>query len=131
MNKFLSIQQAAKLLGVSTQTLRRWERNKKITPSHRTKGNQRRYDLAEILPLHGFKEKKEKDTIAYARVSSHDQKEDLQRQVQMLEMYCSAQGWSFSIIKDWGSGMNYHKKGLKQLLDKILIYNFRRSFETI
>jgi putative resolvase len=37
----------------------------------------------------------------------------------MLELYCSAQGWSFSVIKDLGSGMNYHKKGLKQLLDQL------------
>ena len=34
-------------------------------------------------------------------------------------MYCSAQGWNFSVIKDLGSGMNYHKRGLKQLLDQI------------
>ena len=37
----------------------------------------------------------------------------------MLELYCSAKGWSYSIIQDLGSGMNYHKRGLKQLLDQI------------
>ncbi len=120
MNKFLSIHQAAELLGVSTQTLRRWEREKKITPAHRTEGNQRRYDPAQLIPPRFSKKQVERETIAYARVSSHDQKEDLQRQVQMLEMYCSAQGWSYSIIQDLGSGMNYHKKGLKKLLDQIL-----------
>ena len=36
MNKFLSIQKAAAFLGVSTQTLRRWERSKKIEPAQRT-----------------------------------------------------------------------------------------------
>ena len=121
MNKFFSIQQAAKLLGVSTQTLRRWERDKKIAPSHRTKGNQRRYDAAQLIPArHENASLEMRPTVAYARVSSHDQKEDLQRQIQILEMYCSAQGWSFSIIKDLGSGMNYHKRGLKQLLDQII-----------
>jgi predicted site-specific integrase-resolvase len=62
----------------------------------------------------------QRKTIAYARVSSQDQKEDLKRQKQMLEMYCSVNGWQFSIVSDLGSGMNYHKKGLKKLLNEIL-----------
>ena len=60
------------------------------------------------------------DGVGYARVSSHDQKDDLERQIQVLELYCAKQGWQFEIINDLGSGMNYHKKGLKQLLDDIL-----------
>ena len=103
MNKFISIQQAAIFLGVSTQTLRRCEKVKKIKPSHRTQGGQRRYDIAKLHP---------RRTI--------EQKDDLQRQIHMLEMYCSAQGWIFEIIKDLGSGMNYHKRGLKELLDRIM-----------
>ena len=35
-------------------------------------------------------------------------------------MYCAKQGWTFEIISDLGSGMNYHKKGLKALLDGII-----------
>jgi putative resolvase len=120
MSKFLTIQQTANLLGVSNQTLRRWEKEKRLIPSHRTSGGQRRYDAQQIQPHTVHKIQHPKPTIAYARVSSHDQKEDLERQVKMLEMYCSAQGWSFSIIKDLGSGMNYQKKGLKSLLEKIL-----------
>ena len=38
----------------------------------------------------------------------------------MLEMYCSSQGWSYEIIKDLVSGMNYHKRGLKDLLERIM-----------
>ena len=123
MNKFLSIQEAAKCLGVSPQTLRRWERKKKITPSHRTQGGQRRYAVRDLRPF-DFNDKPFDRTVAYARVSSHDQKEDLQRQVHMLEIYCSAKGWTFSVTKDLGSGMNYNKHGSrshknKQLLTKL------------
>ncbi|MBQ7262863.1 MAG: IS607 family transposase, partial [Synergistaceae bacterium] len=57
---------------------------------------------------------------AYARVSSHDQKDDLDRQKQVLEVYCAQQGWTFEVIADLGSGMNYHKKGLRRLLDDII-----------
>ncbi|SHF32663.1 Predicted site-specific integrase-resolvase [Thermomonas hydrothermalis] len=59
-------------------------------------------------------------TVAYARVSSHDQKDDLERQKQVLELYCARQGWTFEVIADLGSGMNYHKKGLKKLLEAII-----------
>ncbi|MBD8532554.1 MULTISPECIES: MerR family DNA-binding transcriptional regulator [unclassified Massilia] len=44
MNKIVLIGTAAKTLGVSTNTLRRWEANGRSVPI-RTQGNQRRYDL--------------------------------------------------------------------------------------
>jgi putative resolvase len=120
MNKFLSIQDAAKHLGISPQTLRRWENKKKIAPSHRTQGGQRRYAITQLPLFDNGSKASDRPTVAYARVSSHDQKEDLQRQVHMLEIYCSAKGWTFSIAKDLGSGMNYNKRGLKQLLEQIM-----------
>ena len=120
MSKFLTIRQAAEYLGVSTQTLRRWEKEGKISSPMRTEGNQRRYDLNKIAPLKRNTSDIERQTIAYARVSSHDQKDDLQRQKKILEMYCAAQGWNYQIIADLGSGMNYRKKGLKKLLDGIM-----------
>lgn len=65
-------------------------------------------------------------TICYARVSSRDQKKDLERQQIMLESYCSAKGWRSKTIKDLGSGMNYKKKGLNQLLEMILQKKVKR-----
>ena len=62
----------------------------------------------------------ERITLAYARVSSVDQKADLERQKTVLEMYCASQGWSFELVSDLGSGMNYRKKGLQSLLEKLL-----------
>jgi excisionase family DNA binding protein len=50
MNKLLSIKEASKLLRVSESTLRRWEKEKKLIPDERTKGNQRRYRLSSIRP---------------------------------------------------------------------------------
>lgn len=64
--------------------------------------------------------KPDRITLAYARVSSADQKKDLERQKTVLEMYCAAQGWNFELISDLGSGMNYRKKGLQSLLQKLL-----------
>jgi putative resolvase len=118
MNKLISISQAARVLGISVTTLRRWEKEGKLSPQ-RTYSGHRRYDLTQIQPniVHTMNDRR---TIAYARVSSHDQKADLERQKQVLELYCARQGWVFEVISDFGSGMNDHKKGLKHLLNEIL-----------
>jgi predicted site-specific integrase-resolvase len=105
---------------VSITTLRRWEKIGRIKAEHTT-GGHRRYDLAKIVPsLVRAQSHEYRKTVAYARVSSHDQKDDLERQKQVLELYCARQGWTFEVISDLGSGMNYHKKGLKRLLEAIL-----------
>ena len=120
MSRLLSIKQAANQLGVSVSTLRRWDETGVLVAQRTPKGH-RRYDLSKINPnLTRNKVEQQRKTIAYARVSSHEQKPDLQRQIEILELYCSSQGWSFEVISDLGSGMNYHKKGLKRLLDDIL-----------
>lgn len=121
MSKYVSISVAAKTLGVSIQTLRRWDEEGTLV-ADRTPKNHRRYDLSKITPeqIHKLDSQLQRKTIAYARVSSHDQKEDLIRQQQVLEMYCANQGWTFELISDLGSGMNYRKKGLNKLLEAIM-----------
>ncbi|HAA06796.1 IS607 family transposase [Acinetobacter schindleri] len=121
MSKYVSISVAAKTLGVSIQTLRRWDEEGALV-ADRTPKNHRRYDLSKITPeqIHKLDSQDQRKTIAYARVSSHDQKEDLIRQQQVLEMYCANQGWTFELISDLGSGMNYKKKGLNKLLEAIM-----------
>lgn len=120
LRKLVPIREAAEALGVSAQTLRRWEREGRLLPDERTAGGRRRYDLARLKPEAFRAEVDTRKTVAYARVSSHDQKDDLERQKQVLELYCARQGWTFEVIADLGSGMNYHKKGLKRLLDDII-----------
>ena len=78
MNKLLRIGAAARALGVSTATLRRWEASGRLTPA-RTESGQRRYDLAALLPGRFHGALVQRQTIAYARVSSHEQKADLAR----------------------------------------------------
>jgi putative resolvase len=121
MNRFVTIGEAAEALGVSVPTLRRWEAEGRLTPDERTAGGQRRYNLARLRPeLHRAPDGATRKTVAYARVSSLDQKNDLERQKQVLEAYCAAQGWTFEVVSDLGSGMNYHKKGLRRLLNEVL-----------
>lgn len=120
MDRYVGIGEAAKALGVSIPTLRRWDASGKLVPEQ-TAGGHRRYDLAKLRPeLFRATDEADRATIAYARVSSHDQKDDLDRQKQVLELYCARQGWTYEVIADLGSGMNYRKKGLKRLLDAII-----------
>lgn len=120
--KMLKIGKVADLLGVSIQTLHNWEKTGELVPDKKTRGGTRYYDVDKLLD----KPEQEKITLAYARVSSHDQKEDLVRQRELLEVFCAKNAWQFEIISDLGSGMNYRKKGLNQLLDKILNQEIQR-----
>lgn len=119
--QYVSISVASKLLGIAISTLRCWEYEGKFKPSFRTVGKHRRYDWEELKQYCGQQRKeKQRKTIAYARVSSHDQKEDLERQKKRLENYCKDREIDqFQIISDLGSGLNYNKKGFKKLLKYI------------
>ena len=106
----LTIQQMAFNLGVHPQTLRRRERQGKMPKPERTPGNHRRY---RTIP-----KAVETLTVGYVRVSSHDQKEDLERQKATVK---SQAGKPVDlIISDLGSGLNYKKAGFRQLLLLIL-----------
>ena len=113
MDRLISIGELAEMKAVSVDTIRRWEREGRIK-SVRTDGGHRRYRLADFVDCKPGK------TIAYARVSSHDQKADLDRQDAVLSGYCQSQGWDYEVIRDLGSGMNYRKKGLQKLLNTLL-----------
>lgn len=114
MSNLLTVSQAAELLGVSTKTIRRWETEGRIK-SIRTEGGHRRFTVTDLI---GNKQDNSL-TVAYARVSSNEQKDDLKRQKIVLEAYCAKQGWSFEVISDLGSGLNYRKKGLIKLIKLI------------
>ena len=57
MNEYCSIGQAAKQLGLSITTLRRWEKQQKLIPAFRTFGNHRRYKLLDIIKLNQQKKR--------------------------------------------------------------------------
>ena len=120
--KLVKIGTASKILGTIPATLRAWEKNGELMPFRKTAGGTRYYSVSDLLSLNTS----DVPTVCYARVSSHDQKKDLERQQIMLESYCSAKGWRTETIKDLGSGMNYKKKGLNMLLEMILRKQMKR-----
>ena len=115
-----NIREFAKLLGITPQTLRVWEKEGKIKPV-RTKGRHRRYDdemLREIF--HKSKPQIQKKTVLYARVSSTGQSDDLKRQISQLETFALSRGYCYEIYQDIGSGLNFNRKEFNRLVLEIL-----------
>lgn len=104
--------EAAKMLGVTLTTLRDMDKRGVLHPV-RTQGNQRRFHEDEVKKLMGLREIRV--PAIYARVSSHDQKKDLNRQIQKLHLrYPDAEEF-----KDIRSGLKFDRKGFNQLLDAV------------
>lgn len=119
--KYYSIGQFAELIGVTTQTLRNWDKVGKLRPSHKGKSGYRYYSHQQLQYYLGLKGENPamRKIIGYCRVSSNKQKDDLERQVENVKTYMTAKGYSFEVITDIGSGINYNKKGLNQLIEMI------------
>ena len=118
--KYYSAKEVTKILGVTAQTLRNWDKQNKLKPSY-TKSNGYRYYSEESILSYTQERKTKKDinVIGYARVSSKKQEDDLNRQIDNLNKYISNKYTSFEIISDIGSGIDYSKPGLLKLIDKI------------
>ena len=118
--KYYSIGQFAKEIGKTTKTLRNWDKEGKLKPSYIKSNGYRYYSEDSILSYtQERKTKKNLNVIGYARVSSKKQEDDLNRQIEYLKQYMSNKYQTFEIIFDVGSGINYNKKGLQTLIEKI------------
>lgn len=120
MKKY-SIGQFAKKINRTQQTLRNWDKNGKLKPQIVDKNTGYRYYTEnQLKEFYGEVQNKERIVVGYCRVSSAKQKEALERQVENVRTYLITKGYQFKIISDIGSGINYEKKGLNQLIQMIL-----------
>lgn len=118
--KYYSSKTVTKILGVTAQTLRNWDKDGKLKPAYIKSNGYRYYSEDSILSYtQERKTKKDLNVIGYARVSNQKQTDDLERQVNNLKIYLDNKYKSYDIITDIGSGINYTKKGLQLLIDKI------------
>lgn len=113
MDKFVSCEEARKILGVCQKTLRRWEMNGFIDtisdPSKNKRYNVEKYLRGKNLTL----PEQDKLKIVYVRVSSQGQHEDLDRQ----EAFMKEKYPDHLIIKDIGSGINFNRRGFRKIID--------------
>lgn len=111
----------AELLGVSVKTLQRWDRDG-ILKANRTPTDRRYYTYAQYLQFKGIQTKNDRrDIVIYARVSTRNQKDDLQNQVDFLKQFCNAKGMIVNqCIEEFGSGLNDNRKKWNKLFDDVM-----------
>ena len=106
---YLPSRKAAEQLGLHPNTLRSYADQGKI-PHYRNAAGQRLYDVDAYL-----RGSVPAETVCYCRVSSTKQKDDLQRQVDFMRgRYPDAR-----IVTDVGGGLNFKRKGLVALLERL------------
>lgn len=116
--ELMSIGKFAKKVGVNVATLRRMDASGDLKPYHVSKGGTRYYST-EQLKYFGDTQQKAKLVAGYCRVSTPSQKDELENQVNNVKTYMIAKGYSFEMITDIGSGIDYKRQGLKKLIYKI------------
>jgi len=112
--------EVAKRLGLHPLTVRRWVKEGKIAAI--PIGREARIPITEVERLLG--EQRAGLVVLYGRVSGHDHKEELQRQVQQLEQWAllARTGQKTMILTDIGSGLNTERKNLHRLLALVQDY---------
>lgn len=109
-------------IGVSVRTLQKWDKAG-ILKAYRTPTNRRYYTEAQYLQYIGKKDDNQSDrkVVAYARVSTYNQKDDLKNQLSFIRQFANDNGVIIDeAISDIGSGLNYNRKKWNLLLDQVM-----------
>ncbi len=117
--KYVRPKEAASILGVAVSSLRRWEEEGKIK-AIKTPSGHRRYSIQEIEQAAGLP--KTTTTVCYGRVSSHSQRDDLERQIELLRSKFP----EAEIVSEIGSGLNFKRKRFLWILDRIFTGDIKR-----
>lgn len=122
MEKQYKLGEAAKYIRRHPKTLERYD-NEGVLKAHRTKTNRRYYtqsQLDDFLNRDGEEDETNKKIVAYARVSSNHQKNDLKNQLSFIRNYTNAKGFILDEeLSDIGSGLNYKRYNWNKLLDQV------------
>lgn len=116
----MSIGKFAKELGVTPEHVRTMHRTGEVIPARISEKGTRYYSEEQLRELKNSRTpQREEKVVAYCRVSTKSQKDDLEKQVENVKSYMYAKGYSFEVITDIGSGINYKNKGLQELISLI------------
>ena len=116
----MSIGKFAKELGVTPEHVRTMHRTGEVIPARISEKGTRYYSEEQLRELQNNQTpQKDEKVVAYCRVSTKSQKDDLEKQVENVKSYMYAKGYSFEVITDIGSGISYKNKGLQKLISLI------------
>lgn len=116
----MSIGKFARELGVTPEHVRTMHRTGEVIPARISEKGTRYYSEEQLRDLKNSRTpQREEKVVAYCRVSTKSQKDELEKQVENVKSYMYAKGYSFEVITDIGSGINYKNKGLQKLISLI------------
>lgn len=105
----MKLSQYAKQQGISYRTAFRWWQAGQIKGYQAPSGT--------IIVTEGETPPQAEKVAIYARVSSQEHKENLERQVDRLQLYCRAKGYQVAlVVKEVASGVNDSRPKLLSLL---------------
>ena len=120
--EFLRPRDASQRYGISRATLAQRTKTGRVRAVRLGSGPNAafRYRVSDLRCIFGEEREHEKErtTILYARVSSSKQKEagDLERQIEALRAHITDDG---TRVEDVASGLNFRRKGLLRLLERV------------
>lgn len=117
--ELISIGKFAKIVGVTTTTLRRMHERGELVPCHVSSGGTRYYSSDQLSYFLKSGDKRSTSVVGYCRICSDDLPDDLQQQKNNVKNYMCAKGYQFSLIEDIGSGIDYRRQGLCELIAKV------------
>ena len=119
--RLLPPREACRRLGISFITLKRWIYSGKLRAVRTPTGRWMVPESEIERIISGREGVKEVRAIIYTRVSSSDQKKDLERQIQYLTQYCSAKGYRVvDVLSDVASGLKANRRGLLKLFNYVV-----------
>jgi len=120
-----SISEFGKLINVTEQTLRNWDKNGKLIPIKLASGH-RRYTTTHLNQIKGIKEI-DRINIIYCRESTKQQKNSLIEQEKKCKNYCEINGIKINkIFIEYGSALNYKRKRLIELIQLMMNNNINK-----
>lgn len=124
----MKAKEVLKLLKISRPTLCKYAKEGTIHTILKVNGD---YDYCEEDVYRLLNRKQERKSVIYARVSSTNQKKDLQNQIETLRMFCNRNGITVSDeYSDICSGMNLDRNNFQRLLDDITEYKVKSVYIT-
>lgn len=116
----MSLREAAKLVGCNPKSLQRLDREGKLKPVARTKTNRRVYARKDLVEFFGLQEETGDTVLVYARVSSPNQRKDLENQVKVLQDFCKSKKIKpDEVLTEIGGGLNFKRRRFNDILSMV------------
>lgn len=119
-----NIREFSKILNVTPQTLRNWDKNGKLKPIRLSERGHRMYDDSHLALLKNeiISEKfRKRKNIIYIRESTKQQLNSLKNQEIKIKEFCVAKGFEIDeLYSDIGSALNYKRQNFQKILKHVL-----------